>query len=87
MLYRSAKIIPSGILFGCFGNPQKLILPICECSNTYDKHLLNYKKYLYHNEFYIELELKRKKSNIPGYYIYSPTKYFEYPRSLRDKDD
>jgi hypothetical protein len=87
MFWASAKKIPPEILFGCFGNPQKLTLPICKCANTYEKHLLNYKKYLYHNEFHNELKLIQKKSDIQGYYIYSPTKSFEYPKLLRDENE
>lgn len=86
MSWRLAKKIPEGIFFGCAGNPHISIksLPICSCANTYEKHLQNYKKYLFHKENYIELEIKREEAkDIQGYYIFYPTKYFEYPKELK----
>lgn len=87
MHWRSVKTIPLGVFFNCAGNPTKLILPICSCANTYEKHLINYKRYKYHEEFYIELGMIRTKSEIPGYWNYSPTKSFNYPKKLRDSND
>lgn len=86
MSWRLIDKIPDKIFFGCAGNPHKMteFLQICSCANTYDKHLKNYKKYLFHMENYIELEMKKfDADDIKGYYIFHPTKYFEYPKELQ----
>jgi hypothetical protein len=62
------KAVQQNIYFGCFGNPIISDKPPCKCINT--QHLINYKKYLFHNEQYKQLGLDREPFAIEGYYTF-----------------
>ena len=85
--WKTATTVPKGIFFGCFGNPIKSTTLICKCADTPERHLKNYKKYLYHQQNYGLFNMTKTKSdNLDGYYIFgydnSMTK-IEYPDELK----
>jgi hypothetical protein len=75
MSWNKVTTIPKSIFFGCAGNPNYVgeisTSLFCSCGNTFEKHLKNYKKYLYHKENYQKLNLtcvKCTDKNLSDYY-------------------
>lgn len=85
MSWNKVSTIPKGIFFGCFGNPiyvGEMTNSLCSCANTYEKHLENYKKYLYHVENYKKLNITFQKHTdikLQGYYFSSQMEKINYP--------
>jgi hypothetical protein len=73
MSWKKVTQVPQGIWFGCMGNPVKITTnnSICACANTPEKHLLNYKKYLFHSKYYKKYKMTcRSADDLPGYVIF-----------------
>ncbi len=89
MSWNKVTTIPKGIFFGCFGNPLyvgEMSTRLCSCADTFEKHLKNYKKYLYHKENYQNLNLtciKSKDEHLSDYYEFRPNGKIDYPDELK----
>ena len=69
--WRTVTKVPKGIFFGCGGNPIKSKTLTCDCADTPEKHMRNYKKYLFHMENYENLNMNREENpNAKGYYLF-----------------
>jgi hypothetical protein len=88
MSWKLATKVPKGIFFGCAGNPIWIgeTYFTCNCANTTEKHLKNYKKYLFHLENYKKYEIIGKAcqdKKLKGFYEFTPNKNIVYPDELK----
>jgi hypothetical protein len=91
MSWKTVTKVPQGIFFKCMGNPVKITTDnyICSCANTPEKHLLNYKKYLFHVKYYKKYKMTlRPADDLPGYFIFGyhdTSRKIKYPGEFNQK--